>query len=121
MNVDDGGDPETPLAARHCVPCEGGTPALDADGIAALLPRVPAWTLHHDEQGDELVRELRFRDFLEAAHFVAQVTPAAEAEGHHPDLLVSWGRVAVHLRTHAVDGLTANDFILAARIDQLGS
>jgi 4a-hydroxytetrahydrobiopterin dehydratase len=108
-----------PLSVQHCVPCEGGTPPLDADDIAALLPRVPAWSLRRGEGGDELVRELRFSDFLEAKHFVDRLTPIAESEGHHPDLELGWGRVVVHLRTHAADGLTPNDFILAAKVDEM--
>ncbi|MGH7921619.1 MAG: 4a-hydroxytetrahydrobiopterin dehydratase [Candidatus Dormibacteraceae bacterium] len=112
---DDSGE----LSQRHCVPCEGGTPPLDAADIAALLPRVPAWTMQHGAQGDELTRTVTTDDFVGAVDLVDRLTPIAESEGHHPDLEVGWGRVAVHLTTHAAGGLTPNDFIMAAKLDQL--
>jgi 4a-hydroxytetrahydrobiopterin dehydratase len=71
------------------------------------------------EEGKRLVKAFRFKDFLGAVGFVNAITPVAEAEGHHPDLLVRWGEVRVTLWTHAVGGLTENDFILAAKIDQV--
>jgi 4a-hydroxytetrahydrobiopterin dehydratase len=107
------------LSQRHCVPCEGGTPPLGAEDIAALLPRVPAWTMQQGGQGDELTRTVKTKDFLSAVDLVDRMTPIAESEGHHPDLEVGWGRVAIHLTTHAANGLTPNDFILAAKFDQL--
>lgn len=107
------------LTQRHCVPCEGGTPPMGAEDIAALLPRVPAWSMRQGPQGDELTRSVTTKDFLSAVHLVDRLTPVAEAEGHHPDLEVGWGRVGIRLTTHAAHGLTPNDFILAAKFDQL--
>ena len=107
------------LSARHCVPCEGGTPPLGAEDIAAFLPKVPHWTMQQGPMGDELTRTVSTKDFVSAVDLVDRMTPIAEGEGHHPDLEVGWGRVAIHLTTHAAEGLTPNDFILAAKFDHL--
>ncbi len=77
----------------------------------------PAWMLV--DQAHLLVREFRFKDFAEALAFANKVGAVAEEEGHHPDLSISWGSVSVELSTHAVGGLTENDFILAAKIDEI--
>lgn len=108
---------EQPLTERRCVPCEGGTPPLGADRIAELLGQVEGWALQQTGEHDELVKTFRFGNFVEAVQFVDRITPVAEEEGHHPDLAVGYGRVEVHLWTHAAGGLTDNDFILAAKID----
>lgn len=109
-----------PLARRRCVPCEGGTPPLPIERARALLDQLGAgWELRQAGGHDELVKTFRFADFLGAVGFVNDVTPVAEEEGHHPDLLVAWGRVEVRLWTHVARGLTENDFILAAKIDEL--
>ena len=111
-----GSAPSDDLAARRCVPCRRGTPPLDAAAVAALLPRLPGWAA---AEGRRLEREFRFRDFREALAFADRVGALAEAEGHHPDLHLSWGRVGVVLWTHVAGGLTENDFILAAKVDAL--
>jgi 4a-hydroxytetrahydrobiopterin dehydratase len=85
---------------------------------AELLAHLPGWQVEEAHGHRQLVREFRTRDFVGAVDLVNQITPIAESEGHHPDLLVAWGRVRVHLWTHAAGGLTENDFVLAARIDQ---
>jgi 4a-hydroxytetrahydrobiopterin dehydratase len=105
------------LASKHCVPCEGGTPPLDPAAASAYLRQVPGWELA--DGGRKLARVFTFGNFVEAVDFVNAITPIAEAEGHHPDLLVKWGEVRVELWTHAAGGLTENDFILAAKIDQI--
>ena len=110
----------TPLARRRCIPCEGGVPPLSDDRARALLEQLgPGWELRRTRGHDELVKTFRFADFMEAVGFVNDVTPVAEGEGHHPDLLVAWGRVEVRLWTHVAGGLTDNDFIVAAKIDEL--
>jgi 4a-hydroxytetrahydrobiopterin dehydratase len=106
---------EKELADQKCVPCRGGTPPLGADQVAVLLPRVEGWTV---EEGRKLRRSFRFRDFVDAVAFVDEVTPIAEAEGHHPDLHLSWGQVTAYLWTHKIDGLTTSDFVMAAKIDR---
>ena len=107
----------TDLAERRCVACRGDQPALAPDAIAALKEQLSdAWTVidaHH------LVRRFDFPDFSSALAFVNLVGGVAEEEDHHPDLLLGWGRVEVRIWTHVVDGLSENDFILAAKIDRL--
>lgn len=104
------------LAKKHCVPCEGGIPALTPEQIQALAPATPQWSLTPD--GKRLRREWRVRDFMAGLAFFQQIAQIAEAEDHHPDLhLVGYRNVAIEIWTHAVGGLTENDFILAAKID----
>ncbi|MFO0880631.1 MAG: 4a-hydroxytetrahydrobiopterin dehydratase [Gemmataceae bacterium] len=106
------------LIQRHCQACEGGLPPLTADQVRVYLQAVPAWTLTED--GHRIRREWRVKDFLTALAFFQRIGEVAEAENHHPDLhLVSYRNVAVEIWTHALGGLSENDFILAARIDLL--
>lgn len=108
------------LHERHCVPCEGGTPPLTGPEIQPLLTQLgKGWALEEAGDHEQLWREFRTRDFRSAVEMVDAITPVADAEGHHPDILVGWGRVRVMLWTHAAGGLTENDFILAARIHRL--
>jgi 4a-hydroxytetrahydrobiopterin dehydratase len=105
-----------PLENRRCVPCEGGVPRLAAAAVAALLPQVPGW----EARDDRLHRQFRFRDFVTAMRFVNRMAEVAEAEGHHPDFTVHRYRlVDVAIWTHAIGGLSENDFILAAKITPL--
>ena len=105
------------LARRNCVPCRGGVPPLSADRIAALRAQIStAWTL---VEGHHLQREIRRKGFRESLALANSIGEIAESQRHHPDLLVSWGRLTVTLFTHAINGLHENDFILAARIDEL--
>src|SRR4051812_15827615 len=106
------------LTHKHCTACEGGIPALTRAQVADLLPSVPEWKLTADNQ--RIRREWKVRDFMTGLEFFQRVAQIAEAEGHHPDLhLVGYRNVAIEIWTHAVGGLTENDFILAAKIDQL--
>lgn len=84
------------------------------DESATLLEQTPGWTIAPD--GLSISREFKFKNFIEAMEFANRITPVAEAEGHHPDLTVGWGKVGVTLTTHAIGGLSENDFILAAKI-----
>ena len=111
----------TPLTERHCVACTPGTPTLAREEIDRLLQEVPGWSVVQAEGHLQLTRTYKFKGFMPAVEFVNKIAPIAEAEGHHPDLLVSYGSVTVHLFTHAAGGLTDNDFILAAKIDKLTS
>ncbi|HXJ94986.1 MAG TPA: 4a-hydroxytetrahydrobiopterin dehydratase [Terriglobia bacterium] len=104
------------LAGRHCVPCEGGTSPLAARDVAALRDQIGAWDVVSDHH---LTRVFKFPDFHSALMFVNRVGEIADAEGHHPDIALSWGRVEVTLWTHSAGGLTENDFIVAAKIDRL--
>lgn len=112
---------EPELAQRRCVPCEKGTPPLEPGQLTPLLAQVPGWQLDQAKGHDQLVRTFRFPDFRQAVEFVNRIAEVAEAEGHHPDLSIGWGRVQVRLWTHAAGGLTLNDFILAAKIDRLAA
>lgn len=106
------------LVQKRCVPCEGGIPALSLAEAQKLVRSVPAWRLTND--GKAIRREWRVKDFLTAIDFFARIAHIAEDENHHPDLhLTGYRNVAVEISTHAVGGLTENDFILAAKIDQL--
>jgi 4a-hydroxytetrahydrobiopterin dehydratase len=103
------------LATRHCVPCTSGDSALTHERINELLPHVSGWTL----RDERLARSFVFRDFAGAMKFVNAMADVAEREGHHPDFGVHWNRVDVEIWTHAVGGLTENDFVLAAKIDRI--
>ena len=104
------------LAAKTCVPCRGGVPPLNGLELQKFRQEVPAWTVvdeHH------LVRSFKFPNFQQALDFVNRVGAVAEQQGHHPDMLLAWGKVEVTLWTHKVNGLTESDFIMAAKIDQI--
>jgi 4a-hydroxytetrahydrobiopterin dehydratase len=105
------------LTKKKCKPCEGGVPPLGKEEVKKLLGEVRSWTLN----GKTIEKEFSFKDFVAAMKFVNQVAEIAEEEGHHPDLFIHYNRVKVILWTHAVDGLTENDFIEAAKIDVLVS
>jgi 4a-hydroxytetrahydrobiopterin dehydratase len=105
------------LAKRHCLPCHGGTPRLTGANLAWMSSQLgAAWEVEGEQK---IRRRYRFPDFASALAFVNQIGELAEAEGHHPDLLLAWGRVEVELWTHAIDGLSESDFIIAAKIEAL--
>lgn len=104
------------LADRTCVPCRAGATPLKGEALQELARQVPEWEVvgeHH------LRRVWRWKNFVEALAFVNRVGAVAEELGHHPVIELSWGRTVVSLHTHRIDGLTENDFILAARIDKI--
>jgi 4a-hydroxytetrahydrobiopterin dehydratase len=103
------------LRERRCEPCTGDTPRLDDQAIRRLLAELPGWQV----RDGRLRRTFVFRDFVAAMGFVNAMAAVAEAEGHHPDFTVHYREVEVGIWTHAVDGLSENDFILAAKIDGL--
>lgn len=105
------------LSAKKCVSCEGGMPPATRDEAAILLKQINGWTLSGDSRW--ISKEFKFKDFAEALVFTDKVGAIAESEGHHPDIQLSWGKVTVELTTHAIKGLSENDFILAAKIDKL--
>jgi 4a-hydroxytetrahydrobiopterin dehydratase len=104
------------LANKTCVPCLGGVPALKDRELKSLHREVSGWnvvTEHH------ITRTFTFPDFRKALDFVNRVGEVAEQQGHHPDILLAWGKAEVTLWTHKIDGLTESDFIMAAKIDRL--
>ncbi len=105
------------LAEKHCVPCEGGAIPLSKKEAEILLKQLNGWTLSGDARW--ISKEFKFKDFKEALAFTDKVGSIAEAEDHHPDIQLSWGKVVVELTTHAIKGLSENDFILAAKIDAM--
>jgi 4a-hydroxytetrahydrobiopterin dehydratase len=108
----------TDLTRKHCTPCEGGVPPLSPEQVRRLLKELPHWKLSSD--GQRIRREWRVKNFQAALDFFHRVGQVAEEEGHHPDLhLVGYRNVAIELWTHAIGGLSENDFILAAKIDTL--
>ena len=106
------------LTRKHCRPCEGGIPPVPLEQVRRYLAELPGWQLTAD--GQRLRREWRVQDFLTALDFFQRVGQIAEQEDHHPDLhLVGYRNVAIEIWTHAIGGLSENDFILAAKIDTL--
>ena len=106
------------LTRKKCVPCEGGVPKLTEEEVDALLENLPGWA--KSEGGQRIRREWTVKNFLAGMDFFEKVAALAEAEGHHPDLhLVGYRNVAIELWTHAIGGLSENDFILAAKIDAI--
>ena len=109
----------TDLSTQKCIPCTGDVPALEPHVQEELLQEVGgAWQIidqHH------LSAHYTFPNFVKALAFTNAIGAVAEEEGHHPDILLSWGRVGVSIWTHKIDGLTKSDFILAAKIDKLVS
>ena len=102
------------LAREHPHEYPSGSPALHADEIAELASHAPEWAV----ADGKLTRTFTFKDFNEAFSFLTRVALLAEAEGHHPDMFCSWSRVDLSFWTHTANGLTRNDFIMAAKIDR---
>ncbi len=102
------------LASKHCVPCHGGVPRLKGREMEPLLAQLEGWRVVEEHH---LSKEYRFTNFAGALDFVKRAGAVAEAEGHHPDISFGWGYARLQIYTHAIDGLSESDFILAARID----
>jgi 4a-hydroxytetrahydrobiopterin dehydratase len=106
----------TSLATKSCVPCRGGVPPLKGKELETLHQQVPLWKVVNEH---DINRAFAFPDFKQALDFVNRVGALAEAQGHHPDILLAWGKAEITLWTHKIDGLTESDFIMAAKIDAL--
>ncbi len=107
------------LHQQECVPCRGDVPPLKKNEIEELVVQVPDWTVMLDESPKRLQRQLKFADFPEALHFVNYLGTIAEKQGHHPRLIIDYNEVTIEWWTHAIDGLHNNDFIMAARTDEV--
>ena len=107
------------LTAEKCVACRRDAPTVTDAEIAELQPQVPEWELVEVDGIKRLLRVFPFDDFAQALEFTRTVGEAAEAEGHHPALLTEWGRTTVSWWTHKIKGLHRNDFIMAAKTDEL--
>ncbi len=113
--------PPPPLARQRCVACRRDAPRVTPEEVAALSPQIPDWELVEVDGVPRLVRAFRFPDFAAALAFTDLVGALAEAEGHHPALLTEWGRTTVSWWTHKIRGLHRNDFVMAAKTDELAA
>tara|TARA_Y100001970_G_scaffold255289_1_gene331848 strand:+ start:9618 stop:9962 length:345 start_codon:yes stop_codon:yes gene_type:complete len=108
------------LIKKKCVPCEGGVIPFDISEIHNYQKKVDGWELiKNEEKIFFLEKEFKFKNFLESQSFVNDVGKISEDEGHHPDILFGWGYAKIKITTHAIKGLSENDFILAAKIDKI--
>lgn len=104
------------LSDKTCVPCKGGTPPIKGRELEELSKQVPQWKLVNEHH---MARTFTFPDFKQALGFVNRVGEIAEEQGHHPDILLTWGKVEITFWTHKINGLSESDFIMAAKVDRL--
>jgi 4a-hydroxytetrahydrobiopterin dehydratase len=109
----------TDFAKKRCIPCEGNVPPLTLPQARDLMQHIPGWSLSED--GASITKDYTFANFDETMQFVNMVAELAETEGHHPDMQVGYGKLHLTLTTHAIGGLSENDVILAAKINELGA
>ena len=108
------------LLNKKCVPCEGGVLPFDISQIHKYQKKVDGWNILTDKKKIFFLnKKFQFKNFLDSQNFVTKVGQISENEGHHPDISFGWGYAEIKITTHAIEGLSKNDFILAAKIDQL--
>ena len=108
------------LSKKKCVACDGDIPPFDTSEIHKYLKKVDGWDVKsNDDKSFYLIKNFRFKNFIESQNFVNNVSFIAEEEGHHPDISFGWGYCKIKISTHAIKGLAESDFILAAKIDKL--
>jgi 4a-hydroxytetrahydrobiopterin dehydratase len=105
------------LVAKRCTPCQGGIPPMSCDIAEKYLPDVPGWDLQ--DNATKLKRNYKFKNFMDAMTFAQKVGALCEEEGHHPDISFGWGYCKVVFQTHKIDGLHENDFIMAAKVNEI--
>ena len=108
---------ESALAQKSCTPCRGGVPPLTREQAESFHAQAPDWELA--DEARRINRTFRFENFAQSLAFVDKVGALAESEGHHPDITFGWGYATITLYTHKIKGLHENDFIMAAKIDQI--
>jgi 4a-hydroxytetrahydrobiopterin dehydratase len=108
---------DTALARKSCTPCRGGIPPLTPDEAEAHHRQIPAWSIV--DEAHRIERTFKFKNFAEAFAFAQRAGDLAEAEGHHPDISFGWGYATVSLQTKKIKGLHENDFIMAAKLDEI--
>ena len=104
------------LASKKCIPCEGGMKPFTSQEIQKYLTQIPGWEV---VEGCKIQKEMKFKDFAQLMKFVNKIAELAEREGHHPDFFVSYNQLTITLWTHAIKGLSENDFIVAKKLDNL--
>lgn len=109
------------LAQQPCIPCSGSLPAATAEEITQMHRQIPDWSLIHVGNTPQLQRQYRFANFQQALDFTNRVGAIAESANHHPALLTEWGKVTVTWWTHAINGLHKNDFVMAAKTDEVAA
>ena len=112
----------TQLSEKKCVPCEGNIPAFDYSEIHNYLKKINNWDVKkNDQENYYLEKNFKFKNFLSSQKFINLVGGISEKEGHHPDISFGWGYAKIKIYTHAISGLSENDFILAAKIDNISN
>ena len=107
------------LLNKKCIPCEGGAVPFDVSEIHKYQKKVDGWQIIKNDKNIYFIeKNFNFKNFLESQKFVNEVSKISEEEGHHPDILFGWGYAKITITTHAIEGLSENDFILAAKIDK---
>ena len=110
----------TDLLKKKCVPCEGGAIPFDISEIHKYQTKVDGWNVLKNDKGTYFIeKKFIFKNFLQSQDFVNNVGKISEEEGHHPDITFGWGYAKINISTHAIEGLSENDFILAAKIDEI--
>ena len=104
-----------PISSEKCEPCNGNTPKLDYQEISKFLSQLNDWSVNDNQ--DMIFKKFKFSNFMKSLQFSNKIGELAEKEGHHPDISIGWGYCLVMLHTHAINGLSVNDFILASKID----
>ena len=108
------------LFDKKCKPCEGGVLPFDITEIHKYQKKVDGWDIvQNKDQIYTLEKKFIFKNFLDSQNFINKVGKISEIEGHHPDILFGWGYAKINITTHAIEGLSENDFILAAKIDKI--
>mgnify|MGYP001229349083 FL=1 len=109
----------TDLFDKKCVPCEGGVTPFDISEIHKYQKKIDDWdVVKNDNEIYYLEKKFTFKNFLESQNFVNEVGKISEEEGHHPEIIFGWGYAKINITTHAIEGLSENDFILASKIDK---
>ena len=110
------------LLSKKCVPCEGGIAPFDISEIHKYQKKVDGWDVKSNEKGVFfLEKKFKFKNFVASQDFINKVGDVSENENHHPDISFGWGDSKIIITTHAIEGLSENDFILAAKIDQISN
>ena len=107
------------LTKKKCIPCEGGVIPFDVSEIHKYQKKVDGWDIIKNKDLFMLEKSFKFKNFKDSQNFVNKVGEISEEEGHHPDIIFGWGYAKINITTHAIKGLSENDFILAAKIDQI--